>query len=68
VHRGGASLNVHVHFHVLGLDGVYVEAEAKDGTLRLEAAPAPSREELQEMLQTDGRRYGTSERGAPSTG
>lgn len=51
VHRAGASLNVHVHFHVLCLDGVYVEAEAKDGTLRFEAAPAPSREELQETLQ-----------------
>ena len=51
VHRAGASLNVHVHFHVLCLDGVYVETEAKDGTLRFEAAPAPSREELQETLQ-----------------
>ncbi len=51
VHRAGASLNVHVHFHVLCLDGVYVEAEAKDGTLRFEAAPAPSREELQETLE-----------------
>ena len=47
--RAGASLNV--HFHVLCLDGVYVETEAKDGTLRFEAAPAPSREELQETLQ-----------------
>lgn len=48
VHRAGASLNVHVHFHVLCLDGVYVEA--KDGALRFEAAPPPSREELQETL------------------
>jgi hypothetical protein len=48
VHRAGASLNVHVHFHVLCLDGVYVEAE--DGTLRFEPAPAPSREELEETL------------------
>ena len=51
VHRAGASLNVHVHFHVLCLDGVHVETEAKDGTLRFEAAPAPSREELQETLR-----------------
>jgi hypothetical protein len=43
--------NVHVHFHVLCLDGVYVETEAKDGTLRFEAAPAPSREELQETVK-----------------
>ena len=44
VHRAGASLNVHVHFHVLCLDGVYVETEVNGGTLRFEAAPAPSRE------------------------
>ena len=50
VHRLGASLNVHLHFHVLCLDGVYVEAEAESGTLRFEAAPAPSREELEETL------------------
>jgi hypothetical protein len=49
VHRAGASLNVHVHLHVLCLDGVYVEAD--DGSLRFEAAPAPSREELQETLE-----------------
>jgi hypothetical protein len=49
VHRAGASLNVHVHLHVLCLDGVYVEAD--DGTLRFEAAPAPSREELEETLE-----------------
>ncbi len=42
---------MHVHFHVLCLDGVHVETEAKDGTLRFEAAPAPSREELQETLR-----------------
>ena len=30
---------------------VYVETEAKGGTRRFEAAPAPSREELQETLQ-----------------
>ncbi len=48
VHRAGASLDVHVHFHVLCLDGVYVEAEAESGTLRFEAVP--SREELEETL------------------
>jgi len=31
VHRAGASLNVHVHFHVLCLDGVYIDdGEASD--------------------------------------
>jgi hypothetical protein len=48
VHRAGASLNVHVHFHVLCLDGVYV----RDGdALRFEAAPAPTRGELEAMVQ-----------------
>ena len=48
VHRAGASLNVHVHFHVLCLDGVYVD----DGeALRFEPAPAPTRAELTSMLQ-----------------
>jgi hypothetical protein len=37
------------HLHVLCLDGVYVEAD--DGSLRFEAAPAPSREELQQTLE-----------------
>ena len=40
VYRAGASLNVHVHFHVVCLDGVYVEAAAKDGALRFEASSA----------------------------
>ena len=48
VHRAGASLNVHVHFHLLCLDGVYVD----DGeTLRFEPAPAPTRAELTSLLQ-----------------
>jgi len=48
VHRAGASLNVHVHFHLLSLDGVYVEAT--EG-LRFEPAPAPSHGELVGMLE-----------------
>ena len=36
VHRAGASLNVHVHFHLLCLDGVYVD---EGETLRFEPAP-----------------------------
>ena len=48
VHRAGASLNVHVHFHLLCLDGVYFD----DGeTLRFEPAPAPTQAELASMLQ-----------------
>jgi hypothetical protein len=48
VHRAGASLNVHVHFHLLCLDGVYVD----DGeALRFEPAPPPTRTELSSILQ-----------------
>ena len=50
VHRAGASLDVHVHFHVLCLDGVYVEHEGETA-LRFEAAPAPTLEELEETLK-----------------
>lgn len=48
VHRAGASLNVHVHFHLLCLDGVYVD---EGETLRFEPAPAPTRAELTSMLE-----------------
>ena len=49
VHRCGASLNVHVHFHLLCLDGVYVRDG--DDTLRFEPAPAPTRAELESVVQ-----------------
>ena len=48
VHRAGASLNVHIHFHVLCLDGVY---RGDGDALHFERAPAPTREELTSMLQ-----------------
>ena len=48
VHRCGASLNVHVHFHLLCLDGIYV---ADGDTLRFEPAPAPTRAELESIVQ-----------------
>jgi hypothetical protein len=49
VQRFGSSLNVHVHFHLLCLDGVYVE---DGGALRFEPAPPPTRSELESMLQS----------------
>lgn len=48
VHRAGSSLNLHVHFHTLCADGVYVEDDA--GALRFEEAPPPTRAELEEMV------------------
>jgi hypothetical protein len=50
VHRGGSSLNLHVHFHVLCLDGVYMPPE-EDVAPRFVEAPAPTRQELESMLQ-----------------
>jgi Putative transposase len=49
VHRAGASLNVHTHFHVLCLDGVYVQEAL--GTLRFYPAPPPQRSDLQALLR-----------------
>ncbi|NOU32438.1 MAG: hypothetical protein HOO96_31420 [Polyangiaceae bacterium] len=48
VHRAGASLNVHIHFHLLALDGVYVE---EDGALRFVPAPPPTESELAGMVE-----------------
>jgi hypothetical protein len=48
VHRAGASLNVHVHYHLLALDGVYVE---EDGALRFVPAPPPTEAELACMVE-----------------
>lgn len=44
VQRFGSSLNAHVHFHMLALDGVYAEAE--DGHPRFHVLPPPSDAEV----------------------
>jgi hypothetical protein len=49
VHRAGASLNVHVHFHLLCLDGGYFEDT--EGELHFEPAPAPTRADLAALLE-----------------
>jgi endonuclease/exonuclease/phosphatase family metal-dependent hydrolase len=48
VQRFGSSLNLHVHFHTLVVDGVHTEEP--DGTLRFVPAPPPTRTELLELL------------------
>jgi hypothetical protein len=48
VHRAGASLNLHVHFHLLCLDGIYV---AEGDVLRFIPAPAPTRTELEALVR-----------------
>jgi Putative transposase len=48
VHRFGSSLNLHTHFHVMALDGVYVERDAR---LAFFASPPPTREALEALVQ-----------------
>jgi hypothetical protein len=55
VHRAGSTLNVHTHFHILVVDGVYIhggdgQGEEGDG-VTFQSAPPPSREELRAMLE-----------------
>jgi hypothetical protein len=57
VQRFGSTLNVHTHFHLLCLDGVYLEGGEDGEELRFEVAPAPTSSELGSLLQhnCDGR-------------
>lgn len=43
---------MHVHFHLLCVDGVYVDnGDDDDATLRFEPAPAPTRAELTSLVE-----------------
>lgn len=54
--RPGSSLNLNIHFHILALDGVFIEAKREnqkpDARPRFHRVPAPSREELTTLLHT----------------
>ncbi len=50
IQRFGGALNLNVHFHVLVLDGVFVERD--DATVRFEPAPALRRDALDGLLRT----------------
>ena len=54
IQRFGSSVNLHVHFQVLALDGVYVRAE--EGTLRFQRARAPTQEQLEALVSFTARR------------
>ena len=56
IQRFGGALNLNVHFHMLLLDGVYVERA--DGTLRFRRVGAPTSGELDELTRTLARRIG----------
>ena len=49
VQRFGSSLNLHVHFHVVVLDGTFARDEA--GRVVFQEAPAPERGELQAIVR-----------------
>ncbi len=50
IQRFGSALNLNIHFHMLFLDGVYVER--RDGSLRFRWVKAPSGAELAQLTQT----------------
>ena len=54
VQRFGSAANLHVHAHVLVLDGVFTAADS--GELTFHPLPAPSDRELRELLETVRRR------------
>ena len=49
-HRFGGSLNLHLHGHVLFLDGSYVTGD--DGVLRFQPAPPLTKRDLEEVGET----------------
>ena len=56
IQRFGSALNLNVHFHMLFLDGVYIERPA--GSLRFRWVKAPTSAELVGLTQTLARRIG----------
>jgi hypothetical protein len=56
IQRFGSALNLNVHFHMLVLDGVYIELP--DGSLRFRWVRAPTSAELAGLTQTLARRVG----------
>ena len=56
VQRFGSGLELNVHFHALGLDGVF--ASGADGTLRFHRLPPPSDADVARLVATIARRIG----------
>ena len=54
VQRFGSSINLHVHFHSMLLDGVFTHDE--QGRARFHPAPPPTREELDQVVHRVHRR------------
>ena len=56
IQRFGSALNLNIHFHMLFLDGVYVERP--DGSARFRWVKAPTSAELTELAHTIAQRVG----------
>ena len=56
IQRFGSALNLNVHFHMLFLDGVYIEH--RDGSLRFRWVKAPTSAELTRLTQVLAHRIG----------
>jgi hypothetical protein len=56
IQRFGSALNLNIHFHMLFLDGVYVERG--DGSIRFRWVKAPTSAELTRLTHTLARRIG----------
>jgi hypothetical protein len=54
----GSALNLHVHFHVLALDGVYVPGETPDAAPRFVRAPEPTPDQLRWLCTRVAERAG----------
>lgn len=56
IQRFGSALNINIHFHMLFLDGVYVDGP--DGSARFRWVKAPTSQELTQVAHTIARRVG----------
>ena len=56
--RFGFALNLNIHFHMLFLDGVYVDR--LDGSVRFRWVNSPTSQELTRLMQIIARRVGRS--------
>jgi hypothetical protein len=54
IQRFGSALNLNIHFHMLFLDGVYVDR--LDGSARFRWVSSPATQELTQLSQTIARR------------
>ena len=56
IQRFGSALNLNIHYHMLFLDGVYIED--KYGTSRFRRVKAPTSDELSKLTHTIAQRVG----------